>query len=142
MRSTYRVLAILVSVGVVLQAAWIGLAWFTVISDTESGIVFDENSEFNIGHTLHSLGGLVIPVLCLALLIVAFFAKIEGGVKWAAIVVGVAVLQVVLGIASFSLPAIGALHGINAFVLAGVAGAAAKRAGEARSQTQRDRVVA
>lgn len=142
MRSTYRALAGLIAIGVVLQAAWIALAWFIVINDAEGGAVFDENSDGNIGHALHSFGWLVIAVLALALLIVSFFAKIPGGVKWALIVVGVVVLQVALGIFSYELPAIGALHGINAFVLAGVAGGAASRAGKVKSETPHTPVAA
>ena len=71
---------------------------------------------------------MVIPLLCLALLIVSFFAKIPGGVKWAAIVVGVAALQIALALVSFDAPWIGILHGLNAFALAGVAGRAAREA--------------
>lgn len=128
MRSTYRVLAMLVAVGVVLQAAFIAFAWFTVTNDTDSGVSFTGEDDLNVGHELHSFGWVVIVTLCLALLIVSFFAKIRGGVKWAAIVFGVAVLQVVLGITAYSLPAVGLLHGINAFALAGAASLAAKQA--------------
>jgi len=129
MRSTYRVLAQLVAIGVVLQVAFIAFAWFDVLSAVDDGQAFaDVEDDSNVGHLLHSIGGTVIPLLGLALLVVSFFAKIPGGVKWAAIVFGVVVLQFVLAIVAFSAPVIGALHGVNALVLAGVADQAARRA--------------
>ncbi len=130
MRSTYRALAGLVAVGVVLQAAFIAFAWFDVLSAVDGGEVFDENSEGNIGHMLHGIVGMMgIPLVCIALLIVSFFARIPGGVRWAAIVLAVAVVQVLLAFASFEAPVLGLLHGANALVLAIVAGRAARQAG-------------
>src|SRR5205814_7337733 len=93
MRATYRVLALLIAACVVLQAAFIAVAWFTVLHNTDSGAVFDKNSE-NWGHAAHSVvGSGVIPLLAIVLLILSFFARIPGGVKWAAITLGVVALQ-------------------------------------------------
>ena len=132
MRSTYRVLAYLVALGVVLQAGTIAFAWFSVLGEVDGGAVFDSNSEGNVGHMLHGMVGMMaIPLIALLLLIVSFFAKVAGGIKWAAITLGVAVLQVVLAIVAFGAPAIGALHGINALVLAIVATRAARLVTEA-----------
>lgn len=143
MRSTYRTLAMLVAIGVVLQVAFVAFAWFDVLAATDDGEAFSTyEDDSNIGHTLHGYFGIGIPLVSLALLIVAFFAKIPGGVKWAAIVFGVAVLQVVLAIVAFGLPVIGALHGINALVLAGVAGRAAKQASDAPAAPARTSRVA
>ncbi|MGH3384145.1 MAG: DUF6220 domain-containing protein [Nocardioidaceae bacterium] len=129
MRSTYRALAGLIAIGVVLQAAAIGFAWFDVLKEVDGGAVFDEGSEGNAGHALHGMIGMMaIPVLSLLLLIVSFFAKIPGGVKWAAIVLLVVVVQVALAFVSFEAPVIGALHGANALVLMGVAGMASRQA--------------
>ena len=128
MRATYRVLALLIAAGVVLQAAFIAAAWFQVLNDTDSGAVFDKNSA-NWAHTAHSVvGSGVIPLLAIALLILSFFARVPGGVKWAAITFGVVVLQFGLAAVAYSVPVIGALHGINAFALAGVASIAARKA--------------
>ncbi len=124
MKQTYRVLAGLVALGVLTQAAAIAFGWFGVINDIESGAVFDENSTGNAGHVLHAIVGLmVIPAVGLILLIVSFFAAkvVPGAVKWAAIVFGVIVLQVALAFAAFSTPILGALHGINALILFGAA---------------------
>jgi hypothetical protein len=46
----------------------------------------------------------------------------------AGIVVGLVVLQFLLAVVSFGLPALGVLHGINGLAIAGVAGTAARRA--------------
>jgi Family of unknown function (DUF6220) len=129
MRATYRVLALLIAVGVVVQAASIAVAWFTVLHDTDSGSVFDKNAQPNWGHMTHTVvGSGIIPILAILLLIISFFAKIPGGVRWAAITFGVVALQFLFAVLAFSAPVVGALHGINAFVLAAVASLAARQA--------------
>jgi hypothetical protein len=129
MRSAYRVIAQLIALGVVLQASFVALGWFKVINDLDDGLVIDKDYDGNIGHTLHGIVGLnVLPLLGLILLIVAFFAKIEGGVKWAAFVLLAIIVQVALAFIAFGVPAVGALHGINAFVVLVLAIIAARRA--------------
>lgn len=129
MRAAYRVLAILVAVGVVLQAMFIALAWFTALKDMDGGAVIDKNTEENFGRTMHSVfGSGVIPALALLLLIVSFFAHVERGIRWALYVVGVVVLQFLLAAVAYSAPVVGLLHGLNAFALAAVASLAARRA--------------
>jgi len=131
-RAAYRILAGLIALGVVLQAAFIAAGWFSVLHDTDSGAVFDKNTEDNWGQAAHSaVGMMVLPVIALLLLIVSFFARIPGGVQWAAITVGVTVVQIVLAFASYGAPAVGALHGITAFALAGVASVAMRKARQA-----------
>jgi hypothetical protein len=134
MRATYRVLALLIAAGVVLQAAFIAAAWFQVLHDTDSGAVFDKNSQPNWAYIGHSVvGSGVIPLLAIVLLILSFFARIPGGVKWAAITFGVVALQFALAAGGFMAPVVGTLHGINAFVLAGVASVAARKARQAET---------
>jgi hypothetical protein len=129
MRSVYRALAGLIAIGVLVQAMAIGLAWFTVMKDVDGGAVFSENSDRNIGHDIHTIvGSGVIPLLAILLLIVSFFAKVDGGVRWALYVFGLVALQFGLAALSFSVSAVGALHGLNAFALLAVAGMAARRA--------------
>ncbi|TDW88238.1 MULTISPECIES: DUF6220 domain-containing protein [Kribbella] len=130
MRSVYRALAGLIAILVVVQAMAIALAWFTVIKDVDGGLVFDKNSDANVGHMIHTIvGSGVIPLLAILLLIVSFFAKVDGGVKWALYVFGLVALQFGLAALSFGVSAVGALHGLNAFALLAVAGMAARRAG-------------
>ena len=129
MRGAYRILAGLIAIGVVLQAAFVAAGWFTVMHDTDSGAVYDKNTGDNWGQVAHStVGMMVIPVIALLLLIVSFFAGIPGGVKWAGITFGVTVLQIVLAFGGYGAPIVGALHGINAFALAGVASVAMRKA--------------
>ncbi|GAA1556437.1 hypothetical protein [Kribbella lupini] len=129
MKSVYRYLALLIGLGVVVQVMAIALGWFTALKDLDGGLVIDKNYEGNFGHELHGIVGMmVIPILALLLLIVSFFAHVAGGVKWAAIVLGLVVLQIALAFVSFGVPAIGALHGINALALLAVAGIAGRRA--------------
>jgi hypothetical protein len=137
MKSIYRILANLIAIGVLVQVMAIGLAWFTAIKDVDDGLVIDKNYDGNFGHQLHSIVGMmVIPILAILLLIVSFFARVDGGIKWALIVFGLVALQIALAFASFSVPVIGALHAANAVALAGVAGIAARRAAPARQQVQ------
>ena len=78
---------------------------------------------------------MVIPLLGVVLLIVSFFAKVPGGVKVAAIVLAAIVVQVFLGIFGHESAYIGALHGLNAFILFGSAMYAARLARTADETT-------
>ena len=127
MRSTYRALALLVAAGVLVQAAAIAFGWFDVIHDVDNGTVIDEDFEGNAGHAVHgTVGMMVMPLLALALLVVSFFARVDGGRTWAGLVLGAVVLQITLAFVSFGAPVVGVLHGLNAFLLFGVAMMAAQ----------------
>jgi heme A synthase len=129
MRATYRVLAGLIALGVVVQAAFIAAGWFQVLHDTDDGSVFDKNTGYNWAQVGHgTVGMIVIPLLSIILLIVSFFARIPGGVKWALITFGVVVLQILLAILGFGAPVVGLLHGLNAFAVAAVASIAMRKA--------------
>jgi heme A synthase len=62
------------------------------------------------------------------LLISSFFARVRGGVKFAALVFVLVGVQAMLGYALHDLPAMGALHGLNALLLFSTAFYAAWRA--------------
>jgi len=133
MRSTYRVLAMLIAVGVVLQAAFVAWGFFAVHRSTDDGEVYN-TSDLNAGLSAHAIvGGSVLPLIALVLLILSFFARIPGGVKWAAITFGVTAVQVALAYIAYSAPITGLLHGLTAFALAGVASVAARKARDASS---------
>ena len=129
MRSTYRVLALLICLGVVLQAAAIAFGWFDVIADSEDAdVVLNDDYEGNAGHAMHGIVGMAaIPLIGLILLVVSFLTKVPGASKWAGYVFLSIVFQVFIAIMSFSTPVLGFLHGINAFVLFGLALMAARR---------------
>jgi hypothetical protein len=136
-KQTYRVMAGVIALGVLIQAAAIAFGWFDAIRDVEDGQVIDGNYEGNAGHAIHAIVGMmVMPALGLIFLITSFFATkvVPQARKWAAIVFGVIVLQVALAFAAFIVaPVLGALHGINALVLFAVAGRAAMLAGSTRA---------
>jgi hypothetical protein len=143
MRKTYQVLANTIAVLVVVQAGAIAWAFFGLtqwISD-EGGVLdkaalecTDCGQRFTAewGFMIHMfLNGLVlIPLVTLVLLIVSFFAKVPRGVALAATLVALVVLQViVLPMLSREVGSgFGALHGVNALVLMGVAIMAGRRA--------------
>lgn len=128
MRATYVWLSRLIAIGVVLQAAFIAFGTFDILKEADDGRAY--TGDFNVGQMLHSvLGLIIIPLLAIIMLIVSFFAKIPGGVKFAGIVFGLTVLQILLAFAGFFSPAVGGiLHGLNAFALAAAAGLAGRKA--------------
>lgn len=126
MRAAYRVLAYLVAALVVVQAAAIAWALSGLTSWVADGgtldaaamesedVLFDEVA----GFIVHGVNGMMlIPLVALVLLIVSFFAKVPRGVAWAGGVLGLVVVQVLLGMFSSGLPLAGLLHGANALVL-------------------------
>jgi len=139
----YRFLAIMIAVLVVVQAGAISWAFFGMTDwiNDEGGVVNKEllectdcDQEFTAewGFAIHMFfnGLVLIPLTSLILLIVSFFAKVPKGVLLAAVIFGLVILQV------FVLPALsrevgsgfGALHGVNALVLMGIAIMAGQRA--------------
>jgi hypothetical protein len=135
-KQTYRVLAGLIALGVLVQAAAIGFGWFDAIAEVDAGLVIDGDYEGNAGHMLHGMiGMMVMPALGLIFLIVSFFAAkvVPGARAWAGIVFGTIVLQVALAFIAFSAPVVGALHGLNALVIFASAGRAATLTRETRT---------
>jgi hypothetical protein len=140
MKSAYRVLAGLTCLLVLLQAAAIAFGTFGIINFVEDGndytkAIGEERAAEagGIGQNIHSFGAMAIALVAIVLLIVSFFAKIDGGVKWAGIVFAAVLLQWVFAIIAFSAPVVGLLHGLNAFVIFGTAMTAMQRAKSATS---------
>ena len=130
MRNVYRVIAQLIAFAVVVQAAVIAFGLFGIWNDVDDGKVVADGYEGNGGFAIHSiLGSGVIPLLALLLLVISFFVKVDGAVKWAGLVVLAVAVQITLAFISFGVPAVGLLHAANAFIIAGVASMAARRAG-------------
>lgn len=137
MTKVFRVLAFIVAGLVALQAVVIAWAFFGLWKFIEDGEALDsavmegDESPFAeaAGFMIHGMNGMmVIPVMALVLLIIGLIAKFPGAKKFGAAIFLLVVLQVVLGIAGFSIPAVGALHGLNAMLLFGVAVMAGVRA--------------
>lgn len=140
MKSAYRVLAGLTCLLVLVQAAAIAFGTFGIISFVEDGndytkAIGEERAAEagGLGQNIHSFGAMAIALVAIVLLIVSFFAKIDGGVKWAGIVFAAVLLQWVFAIIAFSAPVVGLLHGLNAFVIFGTAMTAMQRAKSATS---------
>jgi len=150
MRQTYRVVAGLIALLVVVQAAMIAYAIGGVFSWIDAGNTLDKSVvegwddnppdfEGAIGSFLHFfiIGTILIPLLGLILLIVSFFAKVPRGPMLAGVVFVTIVVQYLLGTfgASTSTPLLSLLHGLNAFIVFGAAvtaATAAKNAGAAQ----------
>jgi hypothetical protein len=140
MRKTYRILADIIAIDVVIQAMAIvfGVAglfkWIDDGATLDSAVIESWDTDpptFNgaIGHFIHVMNGTyLIPLLGIILLIVAFFAKVDRGVTWAAIIAVSIAVQVAVGILAADVPALGMIHGLNAFVLFGAALMAARKA--------------
>ena len=127
MKATYRVLAGLICLLVLVQAAGIAFGTFGILSFVDGGDAYTKSvaeeraGDAGIGQNIHSFGAIALTLVAIVLLVVSFFAKIEGGVKWAGIVFGAVVLQWIFAIVAFGAPVVGMLHGINAFVIFGTA---------------------
>lgn len=136
MRAVYRVLAYLLALEVVVQAAAIAWALFGLTTWIENGGVLDKagiESESIVfdgvaGFMVHGLNGtMIVPAFALLFLISSFFARFRGAIAWAGAAFGLVVVQVALGILAHSVPALGMLHGAVALGLLVVALVAARR---------------
>ncbi|MGH3443928.1 MAG: hypothetical protein ACRDPB_01000 [Nocardioidaceae bacterium] len=133
MRNAYKYLAYAIPVLVMVQAAAIAYAIFGFSSYMEDHAIpkgGGEEASFNGagGFAIHAIDGqIVIPLVAIVLLIVSFFAKVPGGVKWAAFILLDVIVQIAVALLAFGAPVVGVLHGLNALVLFGLGVAAARR---------------
>lgn len=157
MIKTYRALAYTISGLVVVQAAMIAWAFFGLtnwISD-EGGVVnkqllecsdCDMNFTAEWGFAFHMffIGLLLIPLLTLLLLVISFFTKTPRAVAQAVVLVALVVLQViVLPMLSREIGSgFGALHGVNALLILGLAAAAGHSATPVASREPQHSAVA
>ena len=134
MRTAYKVLAYLVAAEVAIQAmvmVWgiAGLGKWVDGGGVLDKAVFEEAIGSGAmpfpeiaGLLVHGINGMfVIPLIALLLLIVSFFARVRGAIKWAAIVLVLTVVQGQIGFLGHEIPLAGALHGLNALALFGAA---------------------
>jgi hypothetical protein len=141
MRKTYRVLADLIAILVVLQAALMVWAIAGLFSWIDGGATLDKSViegwetepptfEGAIGHFAHVMSGtFLIPLIGILLLLVSFFAKVPRGVALAVAIAVAIVVQYFAGaLAEPDMAYLGIVHGINAFILFSLAIVAAKAA--------------
>ena len=136
MRTAYKVLAYLVAAEVAVQAmvmVW-GIAglgkWVDGGGVFDKAVIESQGTPFPevVGILVHGINGMfVIPALALLLLIVSFFTKVRGAIKWAVIVFVLVVVQGQLGELGHDFPLAGAVHGLNAMALFGAAIYAGRR---------------
>jgi hypothetical protein len=127
MRNAYKILAFVLAAEIVVQAMAVvyAMAGLFVWIDSDGGTldkaaIESEDISFTGagGFILHGINGMmVIPLVALALLVVAFFAKVPRGVPVAGTLLGLVVVQVLLGLGGHSVPFIGALHGLVALLI-------------------------
>lgn len=136
MRRAYSVIAWIIAGGVVVQAAAIAFAFGGLLNHVSGGGVVDKallesrqaGGVGELGFVLHALvGGGLIPLLSIALLVISFFVRARGARLWAAIVLGLVVLQVTLGFSIIAIPHLGLIHGANALAIVVAASVAALR---------------
>jgi hypothetical protein len=129
MKTVHKVLAYLIALEVMIQAALIAFAVAGIGVFISDGGTLDEAAFESIfegdltftgvaGMMFHGMNGMmVIPVLALLLLITSFFAKTPGAIKFSLLTLGLVVLQVFLGFMGHETPYGGLLHGFNAMLL-------------------------
>ena len=145
MRTAYRVLALLVVAGVVVQAGSIAMGFFGVFHEVDDGgaITSSFDWESNLGVMVHRFNGFGTLLWSLALLVVSFFVRTPGATRRALAVLGLLVLQIALLFPAFGVAASwGALHGVNALVLLGAALHAARRVDRVRDEPARELAAA
>lgn len=139
MKNAYRVLAYLLAAEVVINAMLMayGIAALAKWVEDDNGVLnkalFDaDKPDFPgiNGFMFHGMNGMmVIPLIALALLVVSFFVKMAGATRRAAVLLGLVVLQVVLGLSAHGVPGLVTLHALNAFAIFSMAALAGYRAG-------------
>ncbi|RSZ65537.1 hypothetical protein EAH68_01925 [Corynebacterium hylobatis] len=129
MRTAYRVLAAVIILLVVVQAA--GTAWFTsglarhlIAGGTIDSAEIDINNlPFTAvwGVIIHMISGLyVIPALAIILLIIGYLTHDRKALTLAMAVTVLVAIQVALGLGAKALTGLAFLHGVNALLILGV----------------------
>ena len=126
MKSVYKVLAYVVAALVIVQSASMvfAVAGLTIwVSDggvLDAAVMEEGDASFTgvAGFMIHGMNGMMlIALVAIARVVVSFFAKFPGAVRNAAIVLGLIVLQIALGIFGHENAYVALLHGVNALVL-------------------------
>ena len=126
MRSAYKYLAYGIVGLIFVQAAAIAWAIFGEGKYIEDGHTVSKATQDAdslpfpevVGFIVHGINGeMLIPLVAVILLVVSFLAKIPEGPKWAGMLLGGIVVQILLGLFGGSLPFLGLLHGLNALLL-------------------------
>jgi hypothetical protein len=138
MQTVYRIFAYVVAGLVMVQAMVMVFAIDGLGKWVDGGGVLDKAVAASdqplpfpeaVGFSIHGVNGmLIIPLVAVLLVVASFFAKVPGAAKWAGLVLLLVVVQIALGLGGHAIPAVGALHGLNALLLFSAAVYAARRA--------------
>jgi hypothetical protein len=148
MKTVYRILAYVVAGLVMVQAMVMVFAIDGLGKWVDGGGVLDKAVAASdqplpfpeaVGFSIHGVNGmLIIPLIALLLVLSSFFAKISGASKWAGLVLLLVAVQIALGLGGHAIPAVGALHGLNALLLFSAAVYTARRGRTARARPVAD----
>ena len=126
-RTTFRYLTSVLFVALVVQVGLAGFGAFNAVHKADKGVLVSKKTIEN-GFDAHAALGTVILVVMLIMLIVAAAGRLgPTQVRFAAVLFGLGVLQIILGLVSTSAPALGFLHGINALAIYAVSALLAHR---------------
>lgn len=130
MNAAFRIWASLVSLAVIVQVGLAGYGGFHAVDvSDDKGSISKDGVEH--GFNAHAALGYVILLAALVLLILAFVARRDPAgaarPKWAGILFGLLIVQVLLAWLGGAVAGLGVLHGMNALAVAGVAGSLAGR---------------
>lgn len=148
MKTTYRILAYLIALGVVLQAASIAFGFFgigrwVVAGNTLDRHTFLYNTTELGGYTglafHYVVGQAIMPLLGLALFILSFFTRVRHATAWAGVLLISIIVQLVLGLAAFHQAPAGAAHGFLAIAIFAVAAVTGHRITRAHGAADIDR---
>ena len=127
LRPVFNFLSSLLFVAVVIQVGLAGYGVFNALHKAKSGPVTKQTIEN--GFDPHGLVGTVVLGVMVLLLLVAAAGKLgQPWLKWSIGLLVLGVIQMILGVASSSVPLLGFVHGINALAIYAGAALLAHRA--------------
>lgn len=125
LRTAYRYWIALLFLAVLVQIGAAGYGAFNAADKAEEGL---NEKGFENGFDFHNGFGYIIFLAAIILLILALGARLgRKRVLWALAVPLLVVAQIVLAWIGESTPAVGVLHPLNAFLIAGLTGTLAHR---------------
>src|SRR5262245_31628011 len=116
-RGIYKYFVSIMAVAVVVQIGLAGYGAFDTANKlSDSGTTVDQDS-FDDSFFAHGVLGTLIVISGLVLLLISFGTRDGRRMKRAGIILGLLILQFILAGVGTSVPLLGVLHPINAFVI-------------------------
>jgi hypothetical protein len=122
MRTAFRILVTVTSLGVIIQVGLAGYGAFNAIDKADDGGSITKKTVEN-GFDPHGIVGTIVIALMLILLIVAAVARVH--VRIAGLLFALGIVQMLLAWGGTAAAWVGFLHGVNALAIAGIAGSLA-----------------